>query len=69
MTIFLSDKLHFEFEEITKECIWKYLSMKLEETGIDDINLKMITLILLRCIQELKHIFKRSLETEINPLL
>lgn len=65
---YMGPDIKFNFSEISQNDIYTALrSIKSEATGSDNINLKMINLIIPHCIDVLQNIFNESLKSGIFP--
>lgn len=61
-------EVHFNFVEITDEQILDALkNIKTQAFGVDNINAKMISLVIPYCIDVIKHIFNESIKQGIFP--
>lgn len=65
---FSNDTNSFKFKEVDVNDIYKYVAtIKTNSYGIDNINLKMLNIVLPFCVHVLKAIFNKSLTTGIIP--
>lgn len=65
---FVNRDIQFNFEEINNEQILNALkSIKSQAYGVDNINIKMISLVMPYCVEIIKHIFNESLQRGIFP--
>lgn len=64
----LDRDLHFNFYEISNEHIFDALKLiKSQAIGVDNINAKMITLVIPYCIEVINHIFNESIIQGVFP--